>query len=259
MGKTHSGGFDLERLRAGLKPFRLHWFARLRSTNDHAGVLRKRGTLFAPAVVLTGHQIAGRGRGNNTWWSGDGSIAVTFVFAADEHLAPQHVPLIAGLAVRTAVAEAAGNDGVQLKWPNDLLFNGKKLAGLLCERVYKADLVGLGLNVNIGKKDVPRGLRDRVMGLNEIAGQELDLTSVLILVGQHLRRMLANRDEQSFAAVIREYDRHHALVGKRVSVRGGADEAMVAGKCEGLDETGRLLVRERKVLHRVIAGHVEAI
>src|SRR5436309_1660093 len=55
--------FDLARLRVGIKPFKLHWFPRLRSTNDHAAELRRRKELFAPAAVLTGRQLAGRGRG----------------------------------------------------------------------------------------------------------------------------------------------------------------------------------------------------
>src|SRR5689334_12502800 len=71
--------FDLSRLRSSIKPFRLHFFTRLRSTNDHAATLRKHKKLFAPAIVLTSHQLAGRGRGSNSWWSGDGSLTVTFV------------------------------------------------------------------------------------------------------------------------------------------------------------------------------------
>ena len=71
--------YDLKRLRAALKPFRLHWSPTLRSTNDHAAEVRRRGELYAPAVVLTGRQTAGRGRGAHVWWSGPGCITVTFV------------------------------------------------------------------------------------------------------------------------------------------------------------------------------------
>jgi BirA family biotin operon repressor/biotin-[acetyl-CoA-carboxylase] ligase len=251
--------FDLKKLRRDLKPFRLHWFARLRSTNDHAAALRKRGELFAPAIVLTGHQLAGRGRGSNSWWSGAGSLTVTFVLAADEHLAPHHVPLIAGLAVRTAAVELTGNHDIQLKWPNDLLYRNRKLAGLLCERVHKADLIGVGLNVNVNPGDVPRGLRDRVTSLNLISGKPIDITTTLTTIARHLHRMLAHRDDQSFVATLREYDQHHALLGRRVTVTGSNGEPAVTGKCEGLDDTGRLLLRERKTLHRVIAGQVQML
>ena len=136
--------YELERLRTSLKPFRLHWYPTLGSTNDHAAELRRRGGLFAPAVVLTGRQTAGRGRGAHVWWSGPGCITVTFVLPIGEQVQPYQLPLIAGLAVRNAAAELTGNDGIQLKWPNDVLHEGRKLAGLLCERVEKADLVGLG-------------------------------------------------------------------------------------------------------------------
>src|SRR4051795_6682011 len=93
-----ASSYSLDRLRAGLKPFRLHFFPTLRSTNDHAATLRKRGDLFAPAVVLTARQTAGRGRGTNTWFSAPGSLTVTFVLAEHETFAPHHLPLAAGLA-----------------------------------------------------------------------------------------------------------------------------------------------------------------
>ncbi len=212
--------FDLQKLRADLKPFRLHWFPRLRSTNDHAAVLRKRGELFAPAVVLTGHQLGGRGRRSNTWWSGQGSLTVTFVLPIDEHLAPHHVPLIAGLAVRNAAAGLALNDEIQLKWPNDLLYKNCKLAGLLCERVHKADLIGVGLNLNVIPRDIPPKLRDRVTSLNAVLGKTIDANAALVCIAAQMHRMLANRDDQKFQAVLRDYDQHHALLGQRVTVTG---------------------------------------
>jgi BirA family biotin operon repressor/biotin-[acetyl-CoA-carboxylase] ligase len=248
--------FNLPRLRAALKPFRLHWFPRLRSTNDHAAELRRRGALYAPAVVLAGRQTAGRGRGAHAWWSGPGCVTVTFVFPVDEQVMPHQLPLAAGLAVRNAAAEAAGNDAVRLKWPNDLLYDGRKLAGLLCERVHKADLIGLGLNVNLDPASAPPDLRDRVTSLSAVTGKALDLTDVLAAVARHLHRMTKTRAEQPFAEVLREYDAHHWLVGRNVSVIDGAESAGVSGRCEGLDEMGRLLLRSRSTLHRIISGHV---
>ncbi len=248
--------FRLDELRRGLRPFRLHWFPRLGSTSTHAAVLRRRGELFAPAVVLTGHQIAGRGRGSNTWWSGHGSLTVTFALPADVSIAAHHVPLLAGLAVRAAAVELAGADDVQLKWPNDLLWHGRKLAGLLCERADGADLIGVGLNVDCRIRDVPRPLRERVTSLNAVAGRPVDLTAAAVAVGRHLYRALAHRDEGTFAAAVREYDRHHALLGKRVTVTGGPGEPPVTGICQGLDDVGRLLLRDRRTLHRIIAGQV---
>lgn len=246
-------------LRAGLKPYRLHWFSRLRSTNDTAAELRRRGDLFAPAVVVTSNQIAGRGRGSNTWWSGPGCLTATFAFPIEEHLAPHQLPLVAGLAVRNAVAEICGNQNVGLKWPNDIVHEGRKLAGLLCERIHRVDLIGLGLNVNLKPSDAPRQLRDRIISLRELCGKTFDPTDVLVQVAQSLLRTLQRRNESLFAALLHEYDRYHVLIGQRVSVTMSESEPSVVGKCEGIDQQGRLIVRERKNTHRIIAGHVEML
>lgn len=248
--------FDLSRVRSQIKPFRLAWFARVGSTNDHAALLRRRGELFAPAIVLTGHQLKGRGRNSNTWWSDAGSLTVTFVLPVDEQLSPHQLPLIAGLAVRNAIADVTGDNGIKLKWPNDLLHNNRKLAGLLCERVHKADLIGLGLNVNTVTAPPP-SIQRRVVSLSQITGREMDKTDVLLAILKQLQRMLIRRSDQPFAGVLREYDRHHALIGRKVTITGMPDEPAIFGTCSGLDSMGRLLVRTRTTLHRIIAGQVE--
>ncbi len=255
----NNSSFNLSELRGRIKPFRLHWFPRLRSTNDHAAVLRKRGELYAPAMVLTGHQLAGRGRGSHTWWSGSGCLTVTFVLPIEEHLSPHQVPLLAGLAIRNAAAEITGERKISLKWPNDVLYDGRKLAGLLCERVHKADLVGLGLNVNVDPRKAPAALRERITSLATIVGKPLDMTGALATVARHLNVTLLHRDERLFSHLLHEYDAHHALIGRRVTVIDNGASARATGRCEGLDSTGRLLLRDRKTLHRIIAGQVQLV
>jgi BirA family biotin operon repressor/biotin-[acetyl-CoA-carboxylase] ligase len=254
---ANANHFNLAQLRAGMRPFKLHWFPRLRSTNDHAAVMRARGDLFAPAIVLSGHQTAGRGRGGNSWWSAGGSITVTFVFPVEEHLAAHQVPLVAGLAVRDAAAELSGNDAIALKWPNDILYEGRKLAGLLCERIRKADLIGVGLNVNTPINKSPAGLRERITSLQSIARHPIDLTAALVCLSKHLHTALARRGERFFAQTLGRYDDHHALRGQHVTVVN--HDQTITGTCQGLDSAGRLLLRDRKILHRVIAGEVRTL
>src|SRR4030095_15411074 len=98
-----------------------------------------------PAMVLTISQTAGRGRAGNRWFSDSGSITVTYALPVEENLLPHQLPLVAGLAVRNACTELTGNRDIQLKWPNDVIHGGRKLAGLLCERISGVDLVGIGL------------------------------------------------------------------------------------------------------------------
>ena len=249
----------LDELRTGVRPFRLHWFPSLRSTNDHAAAMRRRRQLYAPAIVLTGRQTAGRGRGAHAWWSRAGCLTVTFALPVDEQLQPHQIPLLAGLAVRNAAAELAGSDKISLKWPNDLLFEGRKLGGLLCERLDKVDLVGLGLNVNLDRSTAPPDLRHRVASLAEVRGETIDITGALAKVAAHLHRQWSRGAGQPFGAVLKEYDTHHALIGRRVSVVDGI-AGTVTGRCEGLDGMGRLLLRSRsnKLIH-VVAGHVQMV
>ncbi len=250
--------FRLDSLRKQLKPFRLYFFTRLRSTNDHAAALRRAGKLYCPAVVLTNHQLAGRGRGTNTWWSGSGSLTVTFAVPSDERIVPHRVPLIAGLAVHRALRGLTGGDDIQLKWPNDLWHDGLKLAGLLCERVDGADLIGLGLNVNVDIDDIPSSLRHRVTSLKAVVGREMPLQAVLTAISTQLDKLLLKREFGSFGAILPEYNRFHVLVGRRVRVSepGGG---VIQGPCEGMDAEGRLLVRTSQKLFRVVAGHVELL
>ena len=250
--------FRLAELRTAVRPFRLHWFPTLRSTNDHAARMRRAGELYAPAIVLTGRQTAGRGRGARVWWSGAGCITVTFVLPVDEQLLPHQIPLLAGLAVRNAAAELTESQAVALKWPNDLLYEDRKLGGLLCERMEKVDLIGLGLNVNPDPATAPKDLRDRVASLAEVKGEPLDVTGSLVTVASELHRAWSRGAGHPFGAVLQEYDTHHALVGRRVSVvDGGA--GTVTGRCEGLDGMGRLLLRSRSKLQHVVAGHVQIL
>jgi BirA family transcriptional regulator, biotin operon repressor / biotin---[acetyl-CoA-carboxylase] ligase len=251
--------FDLRRLKQGLKPWSLHWFTRLRSTNDHAAILRKRRRLFAPAVILAGRQTAGRGRGSNRWWSDDSALTVTFVLAADEHLPAGEVPLIAGLAVRDAAAELTGRREIELKWPNDVVFENLKLAGLLCERVDRLDLIGVGLNVNLLPSKAPPSLRASLTSLLAISGRELDRTNTLLVVASHLRQAMLRRRRQPFSHFLRDYQRRHSLLGRRVKVVSDSATPALVGRVEGIDIHARLLLRDGTTLHHVVAGTVREI
>jgi BirA family biotin operon repressor/biotin-[acetyl-CoA-carboxylase] ligase len=248
--------FDLPRLRRSIKPFKLHYFPKLNSTNDHAADLRRRGKLFAPAIVLTSNQTKGRGRGSNSWWSDQGSITVTFVFPVEEHLSPHQVPLAAGLALRDAAAELTTNENIKLKWPNDVLFENKKLAGLLCERVNKVDLIGVGVNVNTRVARAPKVLKNQITSLATIAKRKIHLTDALIVIANKLHPALSRRGERLFAETLQRYDAHHALIGKRITVTEPGTSASITGKCTGLDSKGRLLLRRNNKTHPIIAGQV---
>ncbi|MGN6504094.1 MAG: biotin--[acetyl-CoA-carboxylase] ligase [Tepidisphaeraceae bacterium] len=251
--------FQLSPLRQQIKPFALNYFSRLRSTSDFAARMRRARRLYAPAIVLTSHQLAGRGRGSNTWWSGEGSLTVTFALPTDEQLPPHQIPLIAGMAVREALATQFFADSVKIKWPNDLWHDDLKLAGLLCERLENVDLVGLGLNVNVDPTDIPSSLRHKVTSLQGITGRKHRMNDVLTAIARAMDKYLLKREFGSFNRLLHDYNAVHALNGRRIRVTEPGEQPPIVGECTGLDPHGRLLLKTPTELHRIVAGHVELV
>ena len=259
MRTSATNAFRPAELRGRLQPFRLYFYTRVRSTNDHAASLRRAHKLYAPAVVVAASQTAGRGRGSNSWWSGKGSLTVTFCLPVDDRLPPHHVPLLAGWAVRDAITHALPVPGVEMKWPNDLWHRDLKLAGLLCERLDGVDLVGIGLNVNVVPADIPVSLRPRVTGLAAVAGRTFDLNDVLAAVAGGIDRWLLRRTAGTFEAMRTQYDGVHALTGRVIAVTEPGNPVPSRGVCDGLDAEGRLLLRDGTRVVRVVAGRVDLL
>lgn len=256
MSEVAYNTLDLPLLSESVRPMRLHHFPVLASTNDKAAEMRKLGLLYAPAMVLTSTQTAGRGRAGNRWFSDAGSITVTYALPVEEDLQPHQLPLVTGLAVRDACTELTGQRDIQLKWPNDVIHDGRKLAGLLCERIAGVDLIGIGLNVNITSTDLPADLRFGIASLSLISGSPHDLTRTLILLTQHLQHSLRTRHSRPFAAFVDQYRQHDGLLGKQIAVHPPGEAQGIRGTCEGIDTEGRLLLRSGLILHRIIAGSV---
>lgn len=253
--------YDTKHLRSLLDPWRLHYIPTCRSTNDLAVRMRREGRLYAPAIILTPRQTAGRGRGSNRWSSDPGTLTATFAIPVDAGHPPHQLPLVAGLAVRDAIAHllggsaAGGNATVQLKWPNDVLIDGRKVAGLLCERADNVDLIGTGINISTHIPALPSPIQARATSL-ELAGRSCSLTEALLAVADRLHR--ATQSREPFTAVLRRYDAHHILVGRVVTVR-TTDTETVSGLCKGLDSVGRLLIAPpggHRPTERLIAGQV---
>jgi len=133
-----------------MSPWRIHHRKDTVSTNldAHSG---------APGDVFTAdYQTAGRGRLDHKWLSPPGTNLMMSVVLSVEGLSPEHVstlPLVAGLAVARGLSPLTGGLSPKLKWPNDVLVDGRKLAGILCER--QGDNVIVGVGVNVGQRDFP--------------------------------------------------------------------------------------------------------
>jgi BirA family biotin operon repressor/biotin-[acetyl-CoA-carboxylase] ligase len=192
------------------------------STNDHARELAAAG---APhGTLVTAHaQSAGRGRQGRNWSAPPGTALLLSLVLRD---APPLLPLLAAVAVAEVCGESA-----EIKWPNDVLIDGRKVAGILAEGRPQEGwaVLGIGLNVALRVEDLPPELHATATTLGRDPDQ---LEPTLAELLEALQRALA----LDSAALLDAYRARDALRGREVSWAGGA------GIADGIDGTGRLVV-----------------
>jgi BirA family biotin operon repressor/biotin-[acetyl-CoA-carboxylase] ligase len=201
---------------------RVH-FRLVDSTNERARALSERG---APhGTLVTAHaQSAGRGRQGRTWSAPPGKALLCSLVVREP---PRLLPLAAGVAV----AEVAGSDA-RVKWPNDVLIDGRKVAGILVEGRPQEHwaVVGIGLNVAVRETDLPLELRGRATTLGLSPS---DVEPVLARLLDGLQRWIDATPD----AVLDALRARDALLGSRVRWAEGEGEGA------GVDGDGRLVVK----------------
>lgn len=261
MGDDRMDGFDPKTWEAHLSACRLGHgenlvLDRIDSTNTQARRMALAGAVHG-SLCLSETQTAGKGRLGRSWESPAGRGLWLSVILRPA-LKPEQAPLItlcAAMAMAQAVFECTGLEA-GIKWPNDLVYDGRKICGVLLEisaTVEKIDyiVVGTGLNVRTGAYS-PQ-LRERAAALEEFAAppprQEL-----LLHYLRALDALVARVEQQGFAGIREAYAAHSCTIGRAVRVTGAVE---MTGRAEGIDESGALLVRtEDGTLHRVLAGDV---
>lgn len=194
----------------------------LDSTNARCRELAEAGAPHG-TLVTAAAQTAGRGRQGRTWTAPPGRALLMSVLLREW-------PALLPLAAAVAVTEAVG-DGARIKWPNDVLLDRRKVAGILVEgRPQERWMVlGVGVNVALRDADFPLDLRATAGTLGHAPA---DIEPVLARILDRLRRTLAADD----AAVLSAFRRRDALFGHEIRWTGGSGEAA------GVDAAGRLLV-----------------
>lgn len=128
-----------------------------------------------PVGVSSRTQLKGRGRGDRTWFSSPGKglyISLGFFITTPQYL--NMLSLIAGISISETLEQITKNK-FTLKWPNDVLYNGQKIAGILIENIIKKEniisICGMGININHSRTDFPGQLKERAVSLKIISGQ----------------------------------------------------------------------------------------
>lgn len=243
---------------------RAEWFPELESTNTYALSLAAEPDVAVPRVIGATRQTAGRGRGQNAWWSAEGALTFSLLFDPLALHLPlsrwSQVALVTGLAVADALEQYLPPTSVQLKWPNDVYADGRKICGILTEvppgRTDRL-VVGIGVNVANSLARAPNDLQSTSASLTDLLGEGCPdrgdvLTSLVVRWEWWLRRLAA--DDVNFPALWRT---KCYLTGERVSVAIGPENQ--TGVCLGLDDDGALLLETDQGVRRVLAGTVRRI
>jgi BirA family biotin operon repressor/biotin-[acetyl-CoA-carboxylase] ligase len=219
----------------------------LDSTNNRAKELAEGG---APegTLVLAEEQLGGRGRLGRNWFSPAGKgIYLSFVLRPS--LLPQQ---LAGITMVTAVGVCQSileTTGIRtgIKWPNDLLLEGKKVCGILTEMKGEMDrvhyvIVGVGINVNGDQEDYPEELRERATSLARAAGREIARLPLLVSFLQKFASWYEIFQTKGFSPVRKVWKDLTVTLGKQVTVRSGTE--IYIGTAVDLDEGGALVLQE---------------
>lgn len=237
----------------------ISYYEMIDSTNSEAGRLAQNGA-ESGTLVIAEEQECGKGRRGRSWVTPRGSaVAMSLILRPD--IMPAHasmLTLVMGMAVTSMVRERCGVDA-RIKWPNDVVANGKKICGILTEMSSEIDyiryiVIGAGINTHV--EHFPEELKNTAVSLHELTGKTPDRAALIASCLKHFEQYYkVFLQTQDFSGLSETYNGMLAGIGEGVRVLEPSGE--YTGISEGINEKGELLVkRENGTLEKVYAGEV---
>jgi BirA family transcriptional regulator, biotin operon repressor / biotin---[acetyl-CoA-carboxylase] ligase len=238
-------------------------FQETTSTNDVIERLARDGVKEG-VVVFADAQTKGRGRLGRKWMS-PAKAGLWFSLLLRPALRPQEatqLTVASATALRRAIERLTGLKA-QIKWPNDIVVGGRKVAGILTELSAELDrvkhlILGIGVNVNLSPGDFPPELRRLATSLKTELGKAVSRPELAVEMLRELDVDYARLAAGEFATVADEWEQHCATLAQEVVIRVG--DRQLRGRAESLDDDGALLLRtDHGRLERVIGGDVTLV
>lgn len=252
--------FDNEKfqqIRRGTFGQQFFYFQEIHSTNAIA-VEKARERVEEGSIVFADSQSEGRGRGNHKWFSpADVNLYFTAILYPDNSRL-HYLPFLAGLAISRALGQLQIES--DLKWPNDVLVQGKKIAGILIqtsmeENYLQFAILGIGMNVNV--KNFPPDLSQNSISAFQALGRELDREELLALVLFELEQLYEKIDKYTWDELTRMFsDRSSYIQGCDVEVE--QQGRIITGTTSGLDSMGGLILQTSQGKEIVYAGEISS-
>jgi len=260
---------SLEAIRHGLTGrtvgAHIYLYGEVDSTNAKLRALARRGAADG-TVVLAESQTAARGRRGAAWFSPPGVNVYASVLFRPAIAARELgvFTFVASLAMADAVKDHGGVPAI--KWPNDVLVNGRKIGGALVEATLRGDavdhvIVGIGVNLNVEPADLRAALGPAgrfATSLAEECGHSIDRNAFTVSYLNHLERWVATWRTEGAAEILAAWRGRDILTGRRVEIRGSG--VPFEGRVLDVDATGALVVLDTLGgRHAVTAGDVRIL
>ena len=233
---------------------RVIYYPRLTSTNEVAKQEAQAGAVEG-TVVIAGKQTTGKGRRKRAWLSPKGNIALSVILYPDIAQLPSLI-MLASLAVVRSIKAVTGLKP-QIKWPNDVLINGKKVCGILIESNILGDtvdyaVIGIGVNVSLSPSDFPE-ISSPATSLSDELGGEVSLLGLIRRLLVEIERLYLSL--LAGGAIYEEWRDGLVTLGKEVRVASG--KTICEGIAESVARDGSLLLRRSDgSLSKIVAGDV---
>lgn len=237
----------------------IYYFNSIDSTNKKAKEVaqdEQEGT-----VIIAEEQTAGKGRMGRSWVSPKGK-GIWMSLILKPTMEPMKVPKLT-LIGAAAVYKALENMGIkaQIKWPNDVLIDGKKICGILTEMSGELNMVnyvimGIGINVNLDEKDIPDQLKDKATSLKISTGKEINRKELTANILNEFEKLyISFKEKDQMNEVLKICRENSILLGEEVKIIRGNDVRI--GKAIDINENGELLIKfEGDKVESIIAGEV---
>jgi len=240
----------------------IYYYPEIKSTNIMAKekALHREDGIIEGTLVIAERQSAGKGRLGREWFSPDGGIWLSIILYPQ--LPPSYIPritLMTAVAVVKAIKICTRIES-QIKWPNDILINEKKVCGILTEMSAELDIinwvvVGIGVNVNIDHQRFPEDIQANTISLKEVSGEEVLRVKLAQTFLQEFEKYYEKLKRKEFSSILKEWKLYSHTLGKKIRVDMG--ERIITGEAIDINEEGALILKkEDGELIKIISGTI---
>ncbi len=242
---------------------RVHYFEEIDSTQNFAQQIaadkKENGT-----IVIAEKQTSGRGRLDRKWTSPKGGIWFSLIIHPKFDVSSSTlIPILSAVALSKSIKKILGVE-TEVKWPNDIILNGKKVAGILVDASVQANnieylILGIGINFDIDIKKLEKRLSKtpNFYGVNSLRGNN-NKTPPKILLKEFLfqfEKNLSSLDKGEKAKIVKEWTKKAAGIGRKITIN--TSSGKISGISQGIDTDGALKIKTRKKIERILVGDVD--